>query len=255
MNHLLSSKVKASLTHLAVSALIASACAVLVFLVWYPSPFASTLGVNEIVLLMLVIDVCLGPVLTFIVYKPFKTTLKFDIATIALVQVAALVYGMYTIGLGRPVYLAYEKQTLSVVTANEVYYADTGGKTIDLLRLNPWQQPFWGPQWVSLKPNLDLRLSNDLAFSSFGGGPTQANLPVFHQPFAAALATLQTSAKPLASLELKAPSAQARILELRQRYPVASLTVPVLIDRQVRLLAIFNPASGAVLGIEPVDVF
>jgi hypothetical protein len=248
-------RIKASLQHLIISTMIAMVCALIVFFIWYPTPYATALSVSEVVLLMLSIDVCLGPLLTFIVFNKAKTTLKFDITVIALVQSTALLYGMYTIGLGRPVYLAYDTKTLTVVTANEVYEAISINKKIELTNLNPWTQPLLGPKWVFAKNSSDQKLSNELAFTSFGGGPSEANLPALYEPFAAALRSMQTNAKTLSNLSPKAPSAQAQIAALRQRYPADSLIAPVLVKNHISLLAIFNPASGAVLGIEPVDVF
>ncbi len=49
---------------------------------------------TEIFLLLLLIDVVLGPLLTLIVYKKGKRTLVMDLAVIAALQLAALTYGL-----------------------------------------------------------------------------------------------------------------------------------------------------------------
>ena len=41
----------------------------LVFFIWYPSPLATAVGVTYIFLMLLVIDVILGPLLGLLVYK------------------------------------------------------------------------------------------------------------------------------------------------------------------------------------------
>lgn len=58
--------------HLAISALIALAVIGLVFFIWYPAPLASATGVTRIFLLLLAVDVILGPSLTLLVNKPGK---------------------------------------------------------------------------------------------------------------------------------------------------------------------------------------
>jgi len=47
--------------------------------VWYPIPLVKATGVGALFLMMLGIDLILGPAFTFIVYKKFKKNLKFDL--------------------------------------------------------------------------------------------------------------------------------------------------------------------------------
>ena len=77
-------KIKYFLSHLIVSLLIACCCLILVFYVWHPVPLAKAIGVTHIFLMMLIIDVILGPLLTLLVAKQGKKTLKFDLSVIIL---------------------------------------------------------------------------------------------------------------------------------------------------------------------------
>ena len=70
--------------------------------------------------MIVAVDVILGPLLTFIVYKPQKPTLKFDLTTIAAIQIAALGYGMYTVYQAHPLYVAYAIDRFSPIDASEV---------------------------------------------------------------------------------------------------------------------------------------
>ena len=47
--------------------------------------------------MLLAIDVILGPVLGFIVFKEGKKTLKMDLAIIIVLQLSALSYGLFSI--------------------------------------------------------------------------------------------------------------------------------------------------------------
>ena len=55
--------------HLSLSLIVATLVLGWIFTVWYPSPLAKATGVTHIVLLMLAIDVIVGPILGFIVYN------------------------------------------------------------------------------------------------------------------------------------------------------------------------------------------
>lgn len=78
----MSNRLKFFLSHLFISCLIALLVIGLVFFIWYPSPLATAVGVTHIFLMMLAIDVIVGPILGLLVYKEGKKTLKFDLGVI-----------------------------------------------------------------------------------------------------------------------------------------------------------------------------
>ena len=82
MIYFLSKRQNFFLGHLAISVIIALLVVGLVFFVWYPSPLATAVGVTHIFLMMLAIDVIVGPLLGLLVYKEGKKTLKFDLGVI-----------------------------------------------------------------------------------------------------------------------------------------------------------------------------
>lgn len=113
-------RVKAALTHFGISVFVFALFLSLVFFIWYAWPFNITQGIAEIVYLMAGVDVVLGPLLTLIVFKAGKKGLKFDLSLIALVQVAALVYGAMVIYKERPAYIVFNVDRYSVVSVSEV---------------------------------------------------------------------------------------------------------------------------------------
>ena len=72
----MSKRLKFFLSHLFISLIIALLVIGLVFFVWYPSPLAQAVGVIYIFLMLLAIDVVIGPILGILVYKQGKKTLK-----------------------------------------------------------------------------------------------------------------------------------------------------------------------------------
>lgn len=111
-----------ALIHLGISALVAALAALLVFAVWYPYPYRSISGGRELFTLLISVDVVIGPALTFVVFNPRKphTELFRDLLLIALVQLSALAYGLYSVHAARPVFLSYEGNRFRVVSAAEI---------------------------------------------------------------------------------------------------------------------------------------
>ena len=91
----MSKRLKFFLSHLSLSILIALIVMGLVFFVWYPTPLAKAVGVTHIFLMILAIDVIVGPLLGLLVYKESKKSLKFDLTVIIFIQISALLYGVY----------------------------------------------------------------------------------------------------------------------------------------------------------------
>lgn len=110
-------RLRAFLVHLAASAAVLGAVVAAVLLWWYPGPMLSIQGGMGIMLLILSVDLVLGPALTGLVYKPGKKSLKFDLSMIVLFQVVALAYGINSIKAQRPAYLAFTFDRFFVVSA------------------------------------------------------------------------------------------------------------------------------------------
>lgn len=116
----MSKRLKFFFGHLTISVLIALLVMGFVFFVWYPSPIARAVGVTHIFLMLLVIDVILGPLLGLLVYKEGKKTLKIDLSIIILIQIIALIYGVYSIAQARPVWIAFNKDHFELVRNNNI---------------------------------------------------------------------------------------------------------------------------------------
>lgn len=114
---------KAALIHFLGGVAVAALAAGLIFGLWFPYPYNVILGGNTLFLLLCGVDVVCGPILTLVLYSPTKRRAKWllDIGLILLVQFSALVYGLHSIALTRPVWLAFEGDRLRIVKAVEVH--------------------------------------------------------------------------------------------------------------------------------------
>ena len=108
--------------HLLISLILAGLAALLVFGVWYPYPYAELTGGLALYKLVISVDIVCGPLLTLILASPSKKLKEriIDFSLIGMIQLAALIYGLYSVSLARPVVAAFETDRINVVTAAEI---------------------------------------------------------------------------------------------------------------------------------------
>ena len=171
-------RVKVFLSHLAISLSVALVGLFLVFRVWHPAPLQKAVGVTNIFLMLLAIDVIVGPLLSLVVASSKeKKTLKFDLSVIAAVQLAAYLYGMHSIAVSRPVYVAFDKLRFEVVQADSVMRATD--KTI----LPEYQSnPLFAPQWVSVRPYKDAAEQSQRTMLELQEGVSPSMMADLYQP-------------------------------------------------------------------------
>jgi hypothetical protein len=113
-------KTKASLIHFLISFLIICAFLTFVYFVWYDQIFVELSGVIEPAKMLILVDVVLGPLLTFIIYQQGKKNLKLDLWLIVLVQLMAFAYGAYTLFMGKPSLVIMKGNVMEVVIQKQV---------------------------------------------------------------------------------------------------------------------------------------
>ena len=90
------SRWKAAGIHLLISIFIAVLVVAAMLLIWYPSPYFQAMGGAGLLMLVVGVDVVLGPLITLIIFNTKKKSLKFDLTCVAVVQMVALAYGVST---------------------------------------------------------------------------------------------------------------------------------------------------------------
>jgi hypothetical protein len=96
---LLKSKFKAAGIHLGISSIIFLVLAYVIIFRWYPWPYFTADGGWQGIRIIALIDLVLGPLLTLIIFNPAKSLreIRFDLGAIGLLQISALVWGIYTV--------------------------------------------------------------------------------------------------------------------------------------------------------------
>ncbi len=227
-------KIRAFLIHLSISLVIALITVLVVYGVWNPNPLYKATGVTHIFLLLLGIDIVLGPLLTLIVYKKGKKTLKFDLIVIGLLQFGALVYGLYNVYEGRPVWIVYNIDRFDLVRANEIDL-----RQIDKAKPEYQTMNLTGAKYVTSVIPDDLEIKQKILFEEIGSGIAPSQRPELYAPLEQSKATIQKRAQDLAKLNQYNPPEQVKTI--LAKYPTANGFLPlkanaqdmtVLIDKQ-----------------------
>lgn len=228
--------------HLVLSILIALIFICVVFLLWYPSPLAKAVGVTHIFLMLIVIDVIIGPMLTLLIYKEGKKTLKMDLIVIVLIQIAALSYGVYNIAQGRPVWIVQNGNQFELVRNNEII-----DENLQQAK-EKYQYPSWlKPQFVATEFASNVQQRNDDMFADVLGGISIAQRPERYVDLNKAKEKIQRRAQKLELLQQY--NNKIDVEKILAQYPQAIAFLPlkatavdmtVLIDKHSEVIKIVD---------------
>lgn len=126
------SRYQAFAGHLVVSLIIFVIIFLCITQLWYPGILFDSSNGLKAVGLIISIDLILGPMLTLIVFNPKKSSLPFDLSIIAIVQVLALAYGIWTIHSSRPLAIAHINTSFITLYANAENSEKIKQRIIDL---------------------------------------------------------------------------------------------------------------------------
>ncbi|OAM17224.1 fimb protein [Eikenella corrodens] len=156
--------------HLIINIIVAVLVAILVFYIWYPYPYRQMLGGLGLFSLVIGIDVVCGPVLTAVLANPKKSTREMlvDIALVAIIQISALVYGLHTVAIARPVAVVFEVDRFVVVSSVDIHQESLAKAVTPFNRL-----PWFGPERVAIRQAHDAaEKDSDLTLSLQGIEPS-----------------------------------------------------------------------------------
>ncbi|QER38430.1 type4 fimbrial accessory protein [Acinetobacter suaedae] len=149
----------------------------LVFHLWYPAPLDKAMGVGTVFWIILVIDLILGPLLTFTVFNPKKKELKIDLFLVVVIQLAAYFYGLHTVVQGRPVFQVFVVDDIELVREIDLKY-ESNLKIDKVYKPYIFSQPRWVSAVYSSDPKIAFQQKQDEMF-----GNSLASRPETYQPF------------------------------------------------------------------------
>ncbi len=129
---MLKEKLKAFTIHFLLSLFVISLCFTLVRFIWYPGPFLKMQGGLHIIIIIICVDLIIGPLLTSVIYKKGKKGLLFDLIFIACIQITALLYGLNTLYQERPLYIAFNVDRFNLVSSSDIDWATLNNNTFNI---------------------------------------------------------------------------------------------------------------------------
>jgi hypothetical protein len=238
-------RLKAFGLHLSASVTLLTLIFGALYLGWYRWPGWYLTGVLHVVAIVAFVDLALGPTLTLIVANPRKPRreLARDIGVIVIVQLAALVYGVATLWLGRPLYYTFSVDRLQIVQASDLEASEIALAR----RQNPALAPHWYslPRWIwaPLPENPDEAAS--IARSAVFGGQDVIQMPRYFRSWEQGLPKLREQLRPLDQIQALS-RAEKHMLRARmsQLGLAAEQRNALLLWGDVRrVLVIFDPGT------------
>ncbi len=179
---------------------LAAIAAALIFLVWFPDPYQTMVGGTQLFELVVVCDLVLGPLISLVIYDTSKGRRKLilDYTIVGVVQLAAMIYGVYIVAGTRPVYVAFSKDRFEIVLARDISDSELAAARDPRYA----KLPFDGPRIVAIQvPKAEQQ---DALFQSIGGNEEHAR-PRFYAPLETALADIRKRARTVEWLTTKYP--------------------------------------------------
>ncbi|MGH8659925.1 MAG: TfpX/TfpZ family type IV pilin accessory protein [Gammaproteobacteria bacterium] len=242
---------KASAIHLSICALIALSVLAWMLFVWYPSPYFEAVGGSKLSMTIIGVDVVIGPLITLIIYNPAKKSLRFDLSVVALLQLGALVYGIYVVYEARPVYVVFNVDRFDVVAANELEPAERKKVSRPEYR----SLPLNGPRIVAAVLPADPKERERILFSAVGAGYDLPNFPQYYVPYKEQTAQAIARSRPLDALEQKRAEAEPQLAALKKEFAEHANDLGFLPVRARKkdLTAIIDRKTGEVVKILSID--
>ena len=247
------SRVAAAVAHLGISFVLGAAAFLTVYFVWYPHAFWEMSGGRNLFFLVLSVDIVIGPMITFTIVTPNKSrrALVFDLIVIALLQAAALCYGVWTIAQARPLFAVFNVDRINIVVATELKASDMSAAERPEFQTIPWS----GPQLVATRHarNSDETLER---VDSASAGRDVPELPKYYVPYSEAVPEVLAHLRPLDTLADKNPDKRAQVqhaIATLGRDPLQLGFLPTIARND--WVAIVDRKTGAVLNYLPFNGF
>ena len=212
------------------------------YLGWYRWPGWYLTDVSKVVLVMIGVDVVLGPTLTFIIANKNKPRreLTRDLAVIVIVQLCALLYGSASLWNGRPICYAYSEGFLQLVQAYDI--------SADEMRLgrerNPSLTPSWYslPRWVWAPLPQDNDTQQKILASAVGGGDDVISMPQYYKRWEDGASSLRSQLKKVDELKYFSKSDKDALKKKMKSAGFANDQADTMVftGRSTPLLAVFD---------------
>jgi hypothetical protein len=235
---------RAFLIQLTASAAALAAVFAVVRWAWYPGPLFTLEGGRDGLLLVVLVNLVLGPALTLLLFKPGKRGLWLDMTVVVLLQLGALAYGLWALHDTRPVLLVHTDDHFAPLTRATLSEWDPGSAV-----LGKWERLTLQKVQVALPDDPEAYAAVLRESRSRPGG-----LFALFDRYQSLESAWQQALRDAVRIEPYV----ARKTEWRQRLdtlladlgrPLETLAFFPYIGRQTRAFLVFDRGSGALVGL------
>lgn len=247
-------RLRAAGIHLGISALVAAGAGLLVFALWYPYPYREISGGRDLFLLVVSVDVVLGPLITFAIFNRSKprAELRRDLAVVGLLQLAGLAYGLWTVHLARPVHMVFEYDRFRVVHQVEIPV-----ELLDRVPAGIEAIPLGAPTPLSLREFRSGDEKAEFTMQALEGVHLSAR-PELWQPYEAGRRRILAAAKSVAELKQRFPREAEQIdaaLRKAGADPARAAYLPLIARKESAWTVLLDAQTAQVIGYVPLDSF
>lgn len=184
---------KASFIHLLISIAIVGSVAAYIIYFWYPLALIPMAKADKLLGLVGGIDLIVGPLLTLLVYKTGKATLKMDLTVIALIQVVFLSIGLYTMFMSRPVFIVASSRSFDLVFAADISPQQLAQAQIPQYKTLSMTKPKLVGVKMPADPNEQMRIVN----SALAGLGDLQMMPEYYVEYSEMIPDILANSMPL----------------------------------------------------------
>jgi hypothetical protein len=161
---------------------------------WFPGGFFQISGIAKLLLVLVAVNLVVGPGLSALLYKPGKWGLKFDLIIVACIEIAILGWAMHEISERRPAFVVFAVDRFETVTVAEV---DPGSLNSSQFAERAGALPRLVYAELPTDADAMSRLIDDTVIL---GMQDIDRRPEFWKPYAAGMAFIKEAAMPLSAL-------------------------------------------------------
>lgn len=246
-------RARALAVHLLISSAFVALSASLVYLVWYPEPLAKASNVTDVFVLIMLVDVVIGPVITFLVFDKQKKALKRDLITIGVLQLFALGYGLHAVFVARPVYVVFNAGQFDLVFANDL--SDVKVKDAALPAFQAL--PVLGVRIIAAKLPDDQEAALGIVSNAIFSGEDVQHMPKYYIEYGDAVDAVKKSIQPMSNLSRYNPARKDYISLLNNKYESLGVRVGYIafLANHMEYSALMDADSGEVLELVELKPF
>lgn len=244
---MMTDRLRGAVWHLAFSLILLVGAFYFIFFVWYPWPLWRASGVLGIYGLLVLVQLILGPALTFFLYKKEKSKFVLDVLVVLLIQLAAYVHGLAVVAQGRPAWLVFAVDDFEIVRP-----ADLNLKGAEGVRSEFFPSIGYGPSIVAAVYSENKEIQFKQKQDELISGKKLVFEPGAYRAFATQSHRVQAKARRLEELEKF--NSKRMVDDVRSEWPVATSWLPLKgAHRDMAVLLDKDAAVVAVADLRPWD--